>query len=272
MKLSVFTDEISSTAARSIQLAAAWGITHIEVRGLDGGRFPRVNDTELANFENLFKDAGLSVSGVSPGLFKCPLADPSIDISIAELLPRTCEWAQRWGTDLVTCHGFRRNEEDQIPNSVIDHLGKMCDVASQLGCRTILENEGVCWGSTGLEAAEIIRRVGSDRLQLCWDPGNSAHAGSVCTYPDEYEQVSEFITHVHMKNYIHESNSWSLLAEPDLNWDAHLTALRDDSYDGFVVVETHTNAIVEEYGLIDQCLAPLESNTLRNIEFARAYL
>ena len=70
----------------------------------------------------------------------------------------------------------------------------------------LLENEASCWGSTGRQAAEIIRRIGPDRLQLCWDPANSARAGSIHPYPDEYEELRDsrncVIGCIHMKNYI----------------------------------------------------------------------
>ena len=279
MKLSVFTDEISrSSSARAISLAAAWGVSHIEVRGLDGGRFPRVDDSELADFESRFRDAGLAVAGVSPGLFKCPVSDPAVEGEIAELLPRACEWARRWNTELVSCFAFRREAgQTRVPDEVGDRLGSMCEVAAAAGCRMMLENEAGCWGGTGRDTVAIIRRVGGGRLGLCWDPGNSARAGARDVYPHEYEELRDApegspIAHVHLKNHVASTGSWALLDGPDIDWSAHLKALRDDGYRGFIVVETHTDALSEPFGLLDPGLEPLESNTLRNIEYVRSCL
>ncbi len=47
---------------------------------------------------------------------------------------------------------------------VVDYLGRMADAVNSVGCRMLLENEAACWGGTGLEAADIIRQVGSERL------------------------------------------------------------------------------------------------------------
>ena len=95
MKVSIFTDEISPDPARAITLAAEWRVPYVELRGLAGGRFPRVSDDELHTFHPLVINAGLQVSGVSPGLCKCPVDDPSVEPDLAELLPRACEWALR---------------------------------------------------------------------------------------------------------------------------------------------------------------------------------
>ena len=57
MKLSIFTDEISPEPARAITLAAEWQVPYVELRGLTGGRFPRVSDDELHTFHQLVIDA-----------------------------------------------------------------------------------------------------------------------------------------------------------------------------------------------------------------------
>ena len=95
MKLSIFTDEISADPLRALALAAEWEVAAVEVRGLAGGRFPRVDDGELSEFQRRVEDLGLVVSGVSPGLFKCPVEDVSVEAEIATLLPRSCELARR---------------------------------------------------------------------------------------------------------------------------------------------------------------------------------
>jgi sugar phosphate isomerase/epimerase len=213
MKLSIFADEISPDPERAVRLAAGWGIPCVEVRSLPGGRFPMVDDAELERFHRLVDDAGLAVSGVSPGFFKGPVDDPAVGRLMDEGLPRACQWARRWGTDLVSCFGFRRDPRGAPPAEVIDNLGKMARIAARHGCRLALENEAVCWGDTGLEAAGIVRQVGADNLFLLWDPGNSARAGSACPYPDEYEQFKDRVIHMHLKNYDPQTGhcraSWS---------------------------------------------------------------
>jgi len=97
MKIAAFADEICrEDPTRALQLARRWGIDALEIRTLPGGRFPRVSDAELAELGRMLADTSLTVSGVSPGLFKCSVDDEEIETGITELLPRACEWARTW--------------------------------------------------------------------------------------------------------------------------------------------------------------------------------
>ena len=269
MKLSAFTDEINPDPARAVQLAAAWNIPCVEVRSLPNGRFPMVTDAELEEFHKIVTGAGLSVSGVSPGFCKCPVDDPSVPQTLAEGLPRACEWAQRWGTDLVSCFAFVRDDSPSVPVAVVERMAQIAEITAQNGCRLVLENEAACWGATGLEAAEIIRQIGSDQFTLLWDPGNSARAGSTCPYPDEYEQLKDLVTHVHLKNFDPTTGQWSLMEKGVVDWPAQFAALKRDQYDGFVVIETHLRISPDEFAVVDDDLDALEANSRRNLDYLR---
>lgn len=270
MKLSIFTDELNPDPGRAVQLAAAWQIPYVEVRSLPSGRFPQVSDAELENFHRLVVDAGLAVSGVSPGFFKGPVGDPQVSRLLTEGLSRACEWAQRWGTSQISCFGFQRDDSPVVPAEVIDRLGQMAEICRQQGCRLTLENEAGCWGNTGLEAAAIVRQVNVDNFALLWDPGNSARAGSPCPYPDEYDQFREMVAHVHLKNFDPQTGQWSLLEQGVVDWPGQLAALQADGYEGFLVIETHRRISPDEFVAVDRDLEALEVNSRRNLDFVRS--
>jgi len=273
MRLSVFTDEISpDSPERAIALAREWGIEHLELRLLSGGRFPAVPDADLERLSRQVLDAGLAVSGVSPGFFKCQWDDPAVELGLASGLPRACEWAKRLGTDLVTCFGFDRGQARHRPSAVVDLLGRMAGIVRAHGCRLALENEAVCWGATGVEAAGIIRQVGADLLSLCWDPGNALRAGAARPFPDEYETCKSLVSHVHMKNFDPSSGAWALIEEGAVDWPGQLAALARAGYDGFLVIETHLHVSPDAFRFADGPLSHLESNTLRNLRFVRSCL
>ena len=125
MRLSIFTDEVSKRSERAIELAKSWDVSHVEVRSLDSGRFPRASDNEMKDFHRRLTDAGLAVSGVSPGLFKCAVDDSMVKPGLDEVLPRACEWARRWGTDVVSSFGFGRRNGDAVPQEVVDLVERM---------------------------------------------------------------------------------------------------------------------------------------------------
>ena len=239
MQVSIFTDEICrEDPARAVELAAAWGVTHVELRSLPGGRFPDVSDAEILAFGELLASAGLQLSGVSPGFCKCAVDDPSVDAAIEESLPRACEWARRLGTDMISGFAFARAEAGPMPERVVERVARMVEVADAHGCRFALENVAGSWGDRGSEAAEIIRRVGSAKLGLCWDPGNSAMAGSADPVA-EYARLKHLVTSVHCKNCDGPSGDWALMNAGVVDWPAQLHALAQDGYEGFLVIETH---------------------------------
>ena len=273
MPIAIFTDEINrEDPLRALQLAAQWGVGHVEVRTLPGGRYPQPSDGELTDFYHMVRDQGLVVSGVSPGFCKGDWEDESVAEVLAEGLPRACQWARRWGTDLVSCFGFKRGDGDQVPAAVVDLLGRMADIAAAHGCRLVLENQAVCWGNTGLEAAAIIAQVGADKLRLCWDPGNSARAGSASPFPDEYQQLKGLIEHVHLKNFDPAAGKWSLMETGTVDWPGQLAALAADGYSGYLVVETHLSISPDAFEPIDSDLQGLEANTWRNLQYLRRLL
>lgn len=273
MKISVFTDEINrEDPVRAVQLAKQWNVDFVEVRSLPGGRFPEGPDTELRDFFKMVDDAGLQISGVSPGFCKCASDDPSVATVLAEGLPRACEWARRAGTDRVICFGFKRDDSPQVPQAAIDRVAEMADIAGRHECRLVLENEPICWGGTGLEAAGMIRQIGADRLTLCWDPSNSARAGSAVPYPAEYDQIKDLVSHVHLKNYDPQQNCWSLIEQGVVDWPGQLAGLADDGYTGYVVVETHLSVSPDAFEFVDTDLAGLENNTRRNLQYVQSLL
>ncbi|MBT4504073.1 MAG: sugar phosphate isomerase/epimerase, partial [Gemmatimonadetes bacterium] len=115
----------------------------------------------------------------------------------------------------------------------------------------------------------IIRQIGSDQFTLLWDPGNSARAGSTCPYPDEYEQLKDLVTHVHLKNFDPTTGQWSLMEKGVVDWPAQFAALKRDQYDGFVVIETHLRISPDEFAVVDDDLDALEANSRRNLDYLR---
>lgn len=273
LKLAVFTDEIhKEDYGRALSRAASWGVKHVEVRAINGLRLPKVSAQVLNEFISRVKDLGLSVSGLSPGFFKCDLDDPQVQQTLDEVLPRLCDVAGGWGTDLITCFSFKREEGKTVPVEVIDLLAKAADRARDTGCRLVVENVAGCWGATGVETGEIIRQVGDERLGLCWDPGNAARGGAQVPFPDDYETVKDIVDHVHVKNYMPADQGWGLVDEGVVNWQAQLRALEKDDYRGMLVIETHLTERPNGRAAPPDGMIELEANTFDNLEMTKTCL
>ncbi len=245
MKLAVVTDEISQDPGTAVELGREWGVEWFEVRTLWGGRVPDMQPGVIDRLEAALKTFGARVSAVSPGFFKVPVDDERVGPALDDAFPRALTLTCRLGADRMVLFGFLRPESadraDEPPREVVELLGQMAERSAAQGVLCVLENEAVCWGDTGLRAAELVRRVGHENLKLNWDPGNSVTAGSPAPYPDEYRELRDLVAHVHVKDAAWREGKLVTVApgEGIIDWLGQLRALQADGYEGFVTVETH---------------------------------
>ncbi|MBT4137225.1 MAG: sugar phosphate isomerase/epimerase [Candidatus Latescibacteria bacterium] len=273
MEIAIFTDEIfKEDYTRALDRAVEWGVKCVEVRAIDGVRLPKVTSDVLDAFITRVRDLGLSISGLSPGFFKCDLSDPEVQTTFDDALPRLCEVAGEWGTDLITCFSFKRRPNEPVPTEVVDRLGMAADKVRDAGCRLVVENVSACWGATGVETGEIIRQVGHERLGLCWDPGNAARGGAEVPFPDDYDTIKDLVDHVHVKNYVPELQGWGLVDEGVVDWQVQVQALAQDQFDRLLVIETHLTERPNGRSIPTAGMNSLEMNTYDNLLATRACL
>ncbi len=75
---------------------------------------------------------------------------------------------------------------------------------------------------------------------------------------------------MHVKNFDAGAGRWSLMERGVVDWPGQLTALRDDGFSGFAVVETHTDISADEFEPLGAGLDALEANSLRNLQCLRS--
>ena len=75
MKIGIVTDEISLKVDEALGYCNKWGINLVEIRCLETGRVPYINDDELKRFIELKNNYGITVTALSPGFFKGKLSE-----------------------------------------------------------------------------------------------------------------------------------------------------------------------------------------------------
>lgn len=250
MKIAILSDEISLDFETAVEIGTSWGIQHYELRNTPSGRVPRCADADIKKIADTAKKHGVSISSISPGLFKCAADAPEVDEGIQETLPKTFGLAESFGTNKIVIFGFGKpgashhemiaHDGSTYPQLVIDRLGQMAQKAEAAGMMLYLENEAVCWADTGPNTGDILRKVDSKHMKLNWDPCNARTCGAT-PYPDGYEQIRDLIEHLHIKDQKQDNGKRQVvpIGEGDIDWRGQLGALRRDGYDGYYVVETH---------------------------------
>ncbi len=259
--LGVVTDEIALDLDTALKHADAWGISLFEIRCLTSGRIPDVSSTELRQLRAMVKSDGKTITALSPGVFKHPLAQGGkLEEELRETLPRTMDLALDLACPLVIVFGFKR-EEGESPDSrkkAIDLFRRASEAASQRGLRIAVENEPGFWCDSGSNTAGIIKDVGSAALGANWDPCNG-YGTEETPFPDGYENIKHAIINVHVK----DTKKGSLIecvavGEGAIDWKGQMRALVRDRLVRHVTIETHCHPLVEQ--------------THKNIETLRRYL
>jgi len=250
MKLAIISDEISRDFDTAVEIGTSWGIRNFEVRMTPSGRVPRITDADRKQLLAVRKKYGITVSSISPGFFKDPLESDAVAEGMKEGLPKAFDLARELGTQKVVVFGFLKPKVSHTdpmavpgrdyPSAVVDKLGEMVAAAEKADVILYLENEPVCWGDTGLTTAEIIRKVGSARLRMNWDPGNACSSGAT-PFPDEHMQIKDLIGHTHIKDIKRTATGRQVVpvGEGDVDWRGVLKQLYQDGYDGYYTIETH---------------------------------
>ena len=261
LDLGIVSDEISPDFKEAIHYGLQWGVKIFELRSLKTGRVPDVDQSEIGEVVNLVNERRVSISAVSPGIFKYPLSKRSeLEKELSETLPRSIEIAKRLGARLILVFGFQRSRDGagEEYNEAVELMRRAAVIAEKQGMRMAIENEPGFWCDSGRNTAKFIRDVGSVVLGANWDPCNG-YGTDERPFPEGYQDIKDVVFNVHVK----DTKEGSLIrcvpvGEGVIDWRGQLRALVNDGHVRHVTIETH-------------CL-PLIEKSRQNVETLQMYL
>ena len=259
MELGIVADEISRDFREAVRMGSAVGLRRYEIRFLRTGRAPMCDREELLEIERIRDGEGLSITALSPGLFKWTRDADAFRREMAELFPRAVEWAHRWALPGLIVFGFCKPDateanadtisSDDPPAWVRDCLAEAAERASAERLRLLIEPEPVCWCDTGAATVHLLEQVRSPALGINYDPCNVAW--QLRRDPiEEFDLVAPYIQNVHLKDQLDAPvgsgmPTWVVPGEGMLDLRAHLAGLRRIGYDGPISLEPHFPLTVE---------------------------
>jgi L-ribulose-5-phosphate 3-epimerase len=111
IELGIVSDEVSTDFNEAVRHSLDWGISIFEIRVLKTGRVPVVDQSELRDVKSLAKNHGLTISALSPGIFKLPLSqNAGLENELSRSLPKTLDLARELGASMVIVFGFQREQ------------------------------------------------------------------------------------------------------------------------------------------------------------------
>lgn len=261
-KLGVITDGISREFEHALSVMNEFDLKHAELQFLWDKEVGDLDDRQMNRVQQLVKAHGVSVSCISRHIFggmsvggaegdskdyQAHLAalERCIDMAKALDCPRVRIMAFRKEMILFGSHGA---EEWNVAKGAWDKLRQLVEPAVQIAedrdITLVVETGNNAMITSAYLARKLIDELGSQRLQVLWDPANSLYCAEV-PYPDGYESLrGGYLGHLHIKDVTVEIAKATVTCErvgsghlgPYLPQIA--AALREDEYGGAISLES----------------------------------
>ncbi len=264
MKISIVADELSNDPETAFELGLEWGVDAFELRGVFDRRAPRIEPHLRRRLIRAVRQFGVSITAVSPGLFKIPLPGPAPDRSnlgwmnksldlawsqahrlladhIDNLVPETIDFASEVGARMLIVFSFERRGDGSagVPPAAVEALARAGEAAARAGMTLAIETEEGHFANTGSRTAALVRAIGLDNVGVNWDPANALIDGDV-PYPDGYLAVRPHLKNVHFKDVeVDADGRWRIVDKGGVDWLGQIAALARDGYDGAIAIEPH---------------------------------
>lgn len=269
-QLGIVADEIHRDFREAVRIGTAVGLRRYEIRFLKSGRAPLCEVAELHEIERICANEGLTLSALSPGLFKWTDTPEKCQQQLDDLLPRAIEWAERWKLPALIIFGIQKLgateanadtlSSDNPPAWVSEMLAQAAEQASAANLKLLIEPEPVCWADSGKAAAQLIRTANAPALGINYDPCNDAWMLRRDPLAD-FAESAPFIANVHIKDQLDAPvgsgmPTWVVPGAGMLDWRGHLLALKGCGYSGPISLEPHIDGQLET---IRQCKDAVET-------------
>ena len=236
--LSAFADEYSADFTEQLEGMRNFGISHVEIRGVDGKNVSVLTQDEVKTVKAKLDYYGMGVSAIGSPVGKIQF-DGDLDGHL-DMAKRVFETANVLGARYVRIFSFYAPEGENIlgyKDRIFSELGRLSDAAKSHGVVLCHENEAKIYGDVPERCREIYDVFGGD-IKTVFDMGNYVLEG-VKPYPVGYELLKDSIAYFHIKDALSagaivppgcgEASIKEILA-------AHVKYAKDDF---FVSVEPH---------------------------------
>lgn len=262
VRLSGFTDEVSSDLETQIEASRALGWSLLDLRTLEGENVVDLTDELFEEAVERLSEARIEVSSFGSALANW---GRSVETPLEDELTQLRRAARRMriiGTKYLRVMSYRMPENapvgrfPDLEREILHRLRRFAEVAEDEGIVCLHENCET-WGGQSVEhTLRIVEETDSDAFRLVFDTGNPVGLPDVRgegPYPRQdalefYETVREHIAQVHIKDgrWNGTEMEYTLPGEGQGKIEEILQALARDGYDGVISIEPHTAMVFHD--------------------------
>jgi sugar phosphate isomerase/epimerase len=239
LRLSAFADEIAPQLSEQIRVCRACGITHFELRTVDGVNVLDFDERMRRDIRSQLRDNGLGVQTIASPIGKVKISDPwpahfdrfKIAVDAAEFFEAPfirlfSYYPPSTGQDMR----LHREEVLWRMRAKIDYLN---------GHPAVLlhENEKDIYGERGRECLDLLATLDSPKLRCAFDSANFVQAGEKPI--DNWPLLKPYTAQIHVKDAKLSNGSVVLAGTGDGDYPAILADAYASGYRGFLSLEPH---------------------------------
>lgn len=236
--LSGFADEIDPALTKQMEVIKKLGMSHIEMRGVNGKGLVEYSVAEAREIKKQLDDNGIRLSSLGSPIGKIKITDdfePHF-----ELYKHTVELAHLMEAPYIRMFSFFM-PEGQDParyrNQVMEQLGRFADYAKQNGVCLLHENEKDIYGDIASRCLEIMQLYYGDHFQAVFDFANFVQCKQDTL--EAYELLKPYIRYVHIKDAVWATGDVVPAGMGDGHVAEILKKLKDSGYQGYLSLEPH---------------------------------
>ena len=239
-KLGVITDEVSQHLEEAAVFARKNGLTVLELRSVENKGPFQWNEADAECFLAIINKYNLQIAAISAPLFKCDFQDDQTILDHIEGFRRCAGYCKMWGCKLI--RGFDFWESGRSVQERAEKFKPIIEICEEYGIVCALEYDPSVHASTPAKIKEIVEYINNPCIRALFDPGNGLFStpGSH-PFPDDYQLLKPLFSHIHMKDAIclPEGTKSVCIGKGQVNYPALLQALKDEHYEGCLMLETH---------------------------------
>ena len=241
IKISGFSDEISDSLNKQIEVVKRLGMDYISIRGVDG---KSINDYSYDEFVSSvlprLNENNIKISSIGSPIGKVFIDDQiGFEKQLTDLA-NLCKIAQISNCKYIRMFSFFIKPElnyDDYKDEVIDKLKQFAKIAQDHNIILLHENEKDIFGDIPRRCKLIIEEVNSDNFRAIFDFANFVQ----CQIDpmQAYQLLKKHIEYIHIKDASYSVSYNVLAGTGDGKIMEILTDVVNDGYQGFLTLEPH---------------------------------
>lgn len=200
--LSAFADEISPDLGTQLDVLAACGLRHLELRSVWQTNVLDLTPPQRRELQRQLNDRGFRLSAIGSPIGKVKISDPwPVHLDRFKLaLARAHEFA----APRIRIFSFYPAEParpwDEDRGEVVRRLHQLVELADQAGVTLLHENEHRIYGEDPVRVLDLLRTIDHRCFRAVYDPGNYVHGGFDPWRA--WEMTRDWTVHFHIKDWV----------------------------------------------------------------------